>query len=395
MRRLTPRLASMAAGLIILAGMARADDQPPKYNASTLDELAAPVALYPDPILSQVMTAATFPDQVRSANKWAQDHKDLKGQDLADAMTAANFDWDASVQALVPFPTVLETMTRDSNWCQKFGNAVLAQRGDVMDSVQRLRKKAQDAGNLKSSEQITVSSSEPNVIEIQPADPQVIYVPTYDPVVIYQPAPPPSSGGNAAAAAIFGFVAGVAVAECFDDDWYGGCGFYWSSHTVVVHNCAWGRTWSNRYAYHPPYPARPVYVNRNVNVNVNRNTNINGDVNIGNRTNVNVDNSRGNAARADAGRMDDGRANTAGNLGGKTQSPAVAKAPNQDARTAAGSADRGYKRSTDTSSSNALSGSRNGRSESKASSRGKASSGAAHAGANAGAHAGGAHRGGQ
>ena len=393
---------------LLMPAATRADDEPPHFSAEKLDEMVAPVALYPDPILSQVMTAATFPDQVDDAHDWAQDHKDVTGQALADAMTSANFEWDASVQALVPFPSVLDTMTRDSGWLRDFGNAVLAQRGDVMDSVQRMRKKAQDAGNLKSSEQMTVTSPEPTVIEIQPANPQVIYVPTYDPAVVYAPAPPPSSGGNAAAAAIFGFVAGVAVAEMFDDDWYGGCGFGWSSHTVVVHNSAWGRTWVNRSYYAPPYPRGPVYVDRDVNINT-------GDVNIGSG-NVNVDREknvdrgdknidRGNQNQLDANRGGSGRGEQAAgkpatsNQLDATAKPAVgsdrpAGATAAKGKTAPGSAARGYERTPASSSKSALSGSSNGKAESAASKRGRSSSGGAHAGGHSGGGHAGAKRGG-
>jgi hypothetical protein len=312
-------------------------------------------------------------------------------------MTAANFEWDASVQALIPFPTVLDGMARDSEWLEDFGNAVLAQRGDVMDAIQRMRKKALDAGNLKSSEQFTVKSAE-NAIEIQPADPQVIYVPVYDPAVIYAPAPPPSSGGSAAGAAVFGFVAGVMVAEMFDDDWYGGCGFYWGSHTVVVHNCAWGRTWNNRYAYRAPYPARPVYVN-NVNVNVNRNVN---NIDIDNR-NVNIDNSKRGDVNVDNSKRGDVNINKAEAgarpAAGQTVTRPGAGSGGQEAKPASkgktqpGSAARGYERSADASSKSALSGSQNGRSETQASARGKASSGGHASGSHAGSRSGSTHSG--
>src|SRR6185503_16859780 len=150
----------------------RADDEPKKLSGSDLDTLVGPIALYPDPILAQVLTASTFPDQVVDANKWAIAHKGLEGDALAKAMDEAQFAWDASVQALVPFPSVLETLTGDSNALKKLGDAVLVQRGDVMDAVQRMRKKAQDYGNLKSSEQLTVTTEDKEYIVIQPANPE-------------------------------------------------------------------------------------------------------------------------------------------------------------------------------------------------------------------------------
>jgi hypothetical protein len=107
-------------------------------------------------------------------------------------MEGGQLPFDPSVQALIPFPSVLQLMNQDLNWTAQLGTAVLAQRGDVMDAVQRMRKKAYDAGNLKTSEQIKVVQSSPQVIEIQPPSPQVIYVPTYSPQVVYAPAPAPA-----------------------------------------------------------------------------------------------------------------------------------------------------------------------------------------------------------
>ncbi len=366
--------------VLLLAPAVRAGDEPPSFSAEKLDELVAPVALYPDPILSQVMTASTFPDQVQAANEWSTQHKDLQGDALAQAMADANLDWDPSVQALLPFPSVLENMARDPSWLRDFGNAVLAQRGDTMDAVQRMRKKAQDAGNLQSSEYMTVESTSPTVIEIQPADPQVIYVPTYDPAVVYAP-PPPSSSGNVAAAALFGFAAGVMVAEVFDDDWYGGCGFYWGSHTVVVHNSAWGCTWGNRYTYHPPYPPpRNIHVDRNVNINT-------GDINIGNDVNIKGGNKNVNIKGGDkttnigSGNnkkaVADKKAGVTDQRVGadKGKAGAAAAARPQPSKPSAATAQRGYKQNPQANSKSAMSGIQNGRTESSAAKRGKASTG--------------------
>jgi hypothetical protein len=388
-------LCLLAVLIMLRAPAVRAADEPPHYSAEKLDELVAPVALYPDPILSQVMTASTFPDQVKAASEWSTQHKNVQGDALAQAMADANLDWDPSVQALVPFPSVLETMTRDSGWLIDFGNAVLAQRGDTMDSVQRMRKKAQDAGNLTSSEYIKVENTSPTVIEIQPANPQVIYVPTYDPAVVYAP-PPPSASGNAAAAAIFAFAAGVMVAEVFDDDWYGGCGFYWSSHTVVVHHSAWGCTWVNRYTYHPPYPApRNVYVDRDVNINT-------GDINIGNEVNIgggdkvnikggdkNVNIQGGDRTNIGSGNKNIGASDKKGAVAdkkagvtdkkvagadqGKARAPAAAQP--QPSKPSAATAQRGYKQNPQAKSTSAMSGIQNGKAESTAGKRGKASTG--------------------
>ncbi|HYI94783.1 MAG TPA: DUF3300 domain-containing protein [Bryobacteraceae bacterium] len=281
----------------------QAEQQPPKLDAAALDDIVARIALYPDPLLAQVLAAATFSEQLPDAAKWAAEHKILKGDALAQAMDSAQLAFDPSVQALIAFPPVLDLMIKDLAWTQRLGDATLVQRGDVMDAVQRMRKKAQDAGNLKTTQQTTVVQSSPQVIEIQPASPTVIYVPTYNPQVVYAPAPPPPSGpstGAVVAAAAIGFMTGVALSNNYCNSYWGhNGGFGWSSHTVIVHNSAWGRTWGNHNTYvhswggvNRGFYARPnAYVNTNAyrrtNVNVNRNVNVNNNVNVNRNVNVN------------------------------------------------------------------------------------------------------------
>lgn len=144
---------------------------PPQLDAATLDNVVARIALYPVPLLAQVLAASSFSDQVPDAYKWSEAHSTVKGDDLVQAMEKAQLPYDPSVQALIPFPTVLKVMNDDTTWCATLGGAVLTQRGDVMDAVQRMRKRAHDVGNLK-----TTSQSIPQVIEIQPANPQVVCV---------------------------------------------------------------------------------------------------------------------------------------------------------------------------------------------------------------------------
>jgi hypothetical protein len=375
------------------AATASAQDEPPQLSMSQLESLVAPIALYPDQILAQVMTASTFPDECVAANSWAQQHKDQHGDELSQAMSDAAFEWDPSVQALVPFPTVLETMTRNRGDLEHLGNAVLAQRGDVMDAIQSLRKKAQDAGNLKSGEQMTVTSEGSDII-IQPANPQVIYVPTYDPAVVYAPAP----AGNPAAGMMFGFMAGVMVAEMFDNDYYGGCGFMWSSGTVVIAGGAWGRTWYNRGYYHPPYPPpRPVYGHRgNTNINIDNSTNIDidtGDRNRGDRNDRDANQKK--AKDADRAKVASDRDKVATNKKQPSTKPSAGTSDRTTASNTArpksepGSSSRGYtQQSSRSSSKSAFEGSSNGRKEQVASSRGHASS-SAHGGGQS------AHRGGR
>jgi hypothetical protein len=160
-----------------------------------LDQLLAPIALYPDSLLSQVLMASTYPADVALAVKWSKAHPADKGD--AAVTKVVNEPWEASVQSLVAFPQVLATMGEKPDWVQDLGDAFLAQPEDVMDAVQRLRKLAQDAGQLKTPEQQKVvvqqaQPAQPSVIIIEPAQPQVVYVPTYNPTVVYGPWPYPA-----------------------------------------------------------------------------------------------------------------------------------------------------------------------------------------------------------
>jgi len=261
------------------------------------------------------MAAATFVEQISAADQWAIQHKNLKGDALTQAMEGANLGFDPSVQALLAFPSVLDLMNKDLAWTQALGDATLVQRGDVMDAVQRMRRKAYDTGNLKSSKQITVVQSSPQVIVIDPPSPTVIYVPVYNPQVVYVYPPPPAPGIVVAAA--IGFAVGVALSPSYCTNYWGyRSGFGWSSRTIVVYNGAWGRTWVNHSTYihtwggvNRGFYAKPyayvntnvyvrkntyVNVNGNTNVNVNRNTNVNvnknANVNVNRSTNANINN---------------------------------------------------------------------------------------------------------
>nr|WP_322012809.1 DUF3300 domain-containing protein [Paraburkholderia sp. J12] len=211
-------------------------------SSQQLDALTAPIALYPDALLSQVLMAATFPQDVDAAAAWSKANPNLQGDAAVNAV--ASQPWDPSVQSLVAFPQVLATMASKPEWVQQIGNAFLSQPNDVMDSVQRLRVQAQKAGNLKSNEQQTVvvqqaSSAAPSTIVIEPANPQVVYVPTYNPTVVYGAWPypayppvyiPPPPGYAIATGFVSGlaFGAGIAVANSL----WGG--FNWGSHDVNI-----------------------------------------------------------------------------------------------------------------------------------------------------------------
>jgi hypothetical protein len=203
------------------------------FKQEELDQLLAPVALYPDDLLTQILMASTYPLEVVQAERWAKQNKSLKGDALKAALEKQ--PWDDSLKALVPFPEVLTMMSEKLEWTQKLGDAFLAQQKDVMDTVQRLRKKAADAGNLKSSKEQEVKK-EGDIIIVQPANPQVVYVPAYNPTVVYgtwaYPAYPPYPVyAYPPGAALFTFTMGVAIGAA----WYGnGCHADYHGGTVNI-----------------------------------------------------------------------------------------------------------------------------------------------------------------
>jgi hypothetical protein len=159
--------------------------QAPRYPQQTpeqLQQLVAPIALYPDSLVAQILAASTFPEQVVEASRWVQAHPDLKGDALGHAVDQQ--PWDASVKALTAFPTVLGNMDKNLSWTSSLGDAYYNQQPEVMDAVQVMRRRAQQAGNLKTTTQQTVET-EGSTIVIQPAAPEVVYVPAYDPWVVY------------------------------------------------------------------------------------------------------------------------------------------------------------------------------------------------------------------
>jgi hypothetical protein len=223
---------------------------PPTLPSPQLDQLVARIALYPDPLLAQVLAAATYPEQIPDAARWADQHHYLTGQALAAAIQGDQVPWDPSVQALLPFPSVLDMMASDMGWTQQLGNAFLVQQQDVMDAVQRQRALASRYGYLRTNPQIVVSGGP--YITIMPVNPAFIVVPAYDPaIVFFAPRPGFVVGG----AIHFGF--GITIGTFFRP-WGWGVGlslFDWGRHTVVINNAPWGRTWANHVAYVHPYPA--------------------------------------------------------------------------------------------------------------------------------------------
>jgi Protein of unknown function (DUF3300) len=147
-----------------------------------LEQLVAPIALYPDSLVAQILAASTFPEQVVDADRWVQAHPDLKGEALAQAVD--ELPWDPSVKALTAFPSVLGNMDKNLSWTSSLGDAYYNQEQEVMNAVQVMRRRAQEAGNLNSTPQQNVTTDGSD-IEIEPASPEVIYVPAYNPWIVY------------------------------------------------------------------------------------------------------------------------------------------------------------------------------------------------------------------
>ena len=222
---------------------------PAPLKQEELDQVLAAIALYPDPLVSQILMASTYPLEVVQADRWLKQNSSLKGDALTKALEAQN--WDPSVKSLVNFPQVLTMMNEKLDWTQKLGDVFLADEKKVLDTIQSLRAKAQAAGNLQTTKEQTVIVEE-KIIKIEPASPEVIYVPSYNPTVVYgawpYPAYPPYYYYPP------GYVASRAL-------WFG---------AGVAMGAAWGYAWSNA-----------NWGGGNVNVDIDRNTNINRNIDRG------------------------------------------------------------------------------------------------------------------
>ncbi|HLW76441.1 MAG TPA: DUF3300 domain-containing protein [Bryobacteraceae bacterium] len=217
--------------------------QPP---AAQLDQMVARVALYPDPLLSQVFAAATYSDQIPGAARWADEHSYLHGDALANAIREDELPWDPSVQALLPFRSVLDMMASDMNWTRQLGDAFLQSRDAVMDAVQRRRHEAEEFGYLRSNGQILVNTAG-GYVDIEPVNPAFIPVPVYDPGVVYLR---PRAGFFAGGAITFG---GISIGAAFAPWGWGHSHFDWGQHGIVIENHPWERRWENRSEYVHPY----------------------------------------------------------------------------------------------------------------------------------------------
>lgn len=295
-----------------------------KLPADQLDSLVAPIALYPDSLLSQTLIASTYPLEIIQLQQWLQKNPDLKDKALADAV--AKQPWDPSVQQMAGTPDLVKQLAENIQWTTDLGNAFLAQQSDVMDAVQRMRSKAQGKGNLKTTEQQKVETQtieSKQVIIIQPSSPEIVYVPSYNPTVVYGPPvypyppvtyPPP---GYYAAGMAISFGVGVMMGA-----WWGGgscCGCGWGGHNNI-------------------------YINNNN--NFVRNTNIQG----GNRVNAQRGNTTWNHNPQHRGGAPYADRNTANRYGGTARGDSLqsrqASARQTSAnRASAGTMDRGGNRS--------------------------------------------------
>ena len=227
-----------------------------QHTPEQLQQLVAPIALYPDALVAQILAATTFPEQVVEAERWLQAHPDLKGDALAQAVNQQ--PWDASVKALTAFPAVLGEMDKNLSWTSTLGDAYYNQQDGVMDAIQAMRQKAQQAGTLKTTPQQTVATQD-NSIVIQPANPEVVYVPAYDPWLVYGYDVPPWPGWYPYPGLWFdgpyldfGLFFGVGFFGGFGWGW-GHWGCDWRGHGLLFNNARYvshSRTFYNRGAFY-------------------------------------------------------------------------------------------------------------------------------------------------
>ena len=320
------------------------------WTPDALEKLVAPIALYPDQLLGQILAASVNSQEVLDGGNWLLQNQDLKGQQLDAAAQKAGFG--PPMRALVQFPTVVDMMCEQIDWTRQLGAAFTSDQKSVLDAVQTLRAQAQKVGNLKSTPQQKVETQTENgktVIEVQPAEPTVVYVPQYNPTVVYTTPPPPAppastvSTGAAVATGLLAFGVGVIVGNAMHDDY---CYPHWGAGAVYVgprpfyppayvYRPVYGPAFRPAYGYAPPpgyrYSYNNVNVNRNVNVNVNNNyfNQFNHNQNL--RVN-NTQNLSGATQRNPAEANWKGQSTYAGahgnNLSGRSANPAVSERSN-------------------------------------------------------------------
>ena len=219
-------LVAIIALLFCLPGAVRAQGN---FTPSELDTLVANIALYPDPLLVQVLAASTYGDQIHPASVWADAHKNLTGKDLSEALERAKLPYDVSVQALIPFPQVLSMMDRYPAWTEQLGDAVFMQKEEVMAAVQRLRRTASKFGHLRSDDRVKVSSGEN--ITITPVRTEYVYVPVYNPYYVYYR----YYDGYAR----ISYAPGIWIGGWFGYWGWGSCWFDWNTRIIYVRDTYW------------------------------------------------------------------------------------------------------------------------------------------------------------
>ncbi len=313
------------SGAIAQDGAADAVEEPPLLTDEEIDALVAPVALFPDALLAQVLVASTYPLQIIKADRWVAENAEMAEDARAEAVEAEG--WDESVAVLAAgFPTVIDGMAEEIDATEQLGNAMLVQSDDVLDSVQRLRAQADAVGNLETNEAQTVTV-EGDTISIAPSDPEVVYVPTYDSEAVYTTAPSEApvivdsssdgfSSGALVTTGLLSFGAGMLVNEVFDDDddWHG----YWGPPRGGYYGgyrrpIGWGG------GYVRPRPGIGVGgIGNDVNINVDRN-----------RTSIRGGDRFANVDRDGNWRPDDRRRNEARNkLSNRKGRDGIASRPN-------------------------------------------------------------------
>jgi uncharacterized protein DUF3300 len=204
-----------------------------KLSPQELQRLVAPIALYPDALVAQVLAASTFPDEIVEADRWINSHSNLNGKELGNEVNKQS--WDPSVKALTQFPSVLENMDKNLSWTSSLGDAYANQPQDVTDAVQTMRQEARKAGHLNSNEQENVTT-QGNTVIIQPADPEVVYVPAYDPWLVYGASIVPYPGWYPVPGIFFGGPE-ISFGVGFGIGFFGGVGWGWDH---------WGYDWHRR-----------------------------------------------------------------------------------------------------------------------------------------------------
>jgi hypothetical protein len=233
-----------SAGAVLAAvALAAVVSLPAKAQPSArLDRLVGRVALYPDPLLAQVLTASTYPDQIPDAAAWADQHSYLKGDELTRAISEDNLPWDPSVLGLLPFPGVLDMMSQNMAWTDELGNAVLRNRDAVMDAIQHMRELARNEGYLRTNGSYRVVGG-PGDIEILPVSPGYWCVPTYNPLFVF--------GGRRAGVSVGSIGCGPSayVGGLYNNWGYGRFGFHWHDHDIIIGHRPWRHDWED----HGPY----------------------------------------------------------------------------------------------------------------------------------------------